>query len=501
MGRVLSKSKLIAYRQCPKRIWLEVHRPELREDSAQTQATFNSGHQVGDIARRLYDPKQKGTLLDPHRDGFDVTFAKTRELLNLPQPIFEAGFRNERALAFADVMLPVKKTGELTWKMVEVKSSTSVKDYHLDDAAIQVFIARSTGLALTTALVACIDSDWTYPGAGDYTGLLYETDVTDQALAREAEVCGWIVDAHRVVANPQEPSVKIGRHCSQPFACGFRTYCQSLVPITQHPIDQLPGKIGKALQSLIDADGLTDLREVPDELLNDKQLRVKNAALSGKTYFDKKAASLALASHKLPAYFLDFETIQFAVPMWEGTRPYQQIPFQFSAHRLSRTGRLEHQSFLDLSGNDPSHGFAKALLAACGNTGPIFAYNAAFERSRISELAARFRSLSPGLRAIAERIVDLLPIAREHYYHPSQAGSWSIKAVLPSLCPELDYTRLDGVQDGGMAMDAYTEALNPATTPERKAEIERQLLAYCGLDTFALVQLWSAFSGSRMKVS
>ena len=501
MGRVLSKSKLLAFRQCPKRIWLEVHCPEKREDSSGTQAKFDAGHRVGDIARQLYDPKQKGVLIDPEKEGFDAAFARTQTLLGSTQPIFEAGFRTSEALAFADVMLPVKKAGKLTWKMVEVKSSTSVKDYHLDDSAIQAFIARSAGLVLSGASIACIDSSWTYPGGGDYDGLLSETDVTDQAFGREAEVRTWITDAHRVVAGKQEPKVPLGKHCSDPFECGFRDYCQGLVPAAKQPIDQLPGRLGKALASLIESDELTELRDVPDGLLNEKQLRVKSAALSGKIYFDKKAAAKALAIHKLPAYFMDFETIQFAVPIWKGTRPYQQIPFQFSVHRLSRTGKLEHRPFLDVSGKDPSLAFAKALVAACGDTGPIFVYNASFESSRIRELAERFPRLGASLRVLLDRIVDLLPVAREHYYHPDQQGSWSIKAVLPSICPDLDYADLDGIQNGGMAMEAYAEALNAGTTSERKAEIVHQLHAYCALDTLALVRLWSTFSGSKLRVA
>ena len=501
MGKVLSKSKLIAYRQCPKRVWLEVHRPDLREDSAQAQMRFDNGHQVGDIARPLYDPKGTGTLLDPHRDGFESAFVQTQELLRSPQPIFEAGFRTEEALAFADVMVPAKKGGAAAWKMVEVKSSTSVKDYHLDDAAIQVFIARANGVALSNAAVACIDSDWVYPGNGDYSGLLHETDVTEQSINREAEVRKWIADAQSVVASTQEPTVKVGSHCSVPFECGFSAYCQSQMQVADQPISQLPGRLSKVLQELIEAEDLTELHQVPDELLNDKQLRVKRAALSGTTFFDAEGAAKALKQHKLPAYFMDFETIQFAVPIWKGTRPYQQIPFQFSVHRLSRTGKLEHHSFVDLSGDDPSRRFAKALIATCGDQGPVFAYNAAFEKSRILELAVGFPSLGSELKRLAKRVVDLLPVARDHYYHPDQQGSWSIKAVLPSLCPDLDYAQLDGIQNGGMAMEAYIEALHSTTTPERKAEIERQLVAYCALDTLALVRLWSAFSGSKLVVA
>ena len=187
------------------------------------------------------------------------------------------------------------------------------------------------------------------------------------------------------------------------------------------------------------------------------------------------------------------------MPLWKGTRPYQQLPFQFSVHRLGRTGRATHQAFLDLSGGNPSLAFAQSLVAACGERGPVFVYNAAFETTRIRELAERHPRLATALRAINDRVVDLLPIARQHYYHPSQQGSWSIKAVLPALCPELHYDALDGVQDGGAAQQAYLEAITPATSAPRKAELERQLLAYCSLDTWAMVRLWSAFTGQPVR--
>lgn len=497
--RALSKSRLLAYRQCAKRLWLEVHHPELREGSAETQASVEVGHQVGDIARRLYDPKGKGVLIDPRADGFDAAFVRTQELLGTAQPIFEAGFRAEGALAFADVMLPVRKAGQRAWRMVEVKSTTSVADDHRDDAAVQALVARSSGVALAAIAVAHIDTSWTYPGGEDYSGLLLEDDLTDEAFGRGKEVRGWIVEAQRVVAKTQEPPIITGRHCHEPHECPFFAYCRSQEQQAEHPIEWLPGRLGKELSEHIKAHGITELRDVPDALLNDRQRRVKTVTLSGKTYFDRKGAAQALAAHKLPAYFLDFETIKFAVPIWKGTRPYQQIPFQFSLHRLARTGKLEQQAFLDLSGKDPSKAFAGALIAACGERGPIFVYNAGFETSRIRELADRFPRLAKPLLALNERVVDLLPVARDHYCHSSQHGSWSIKAVLPALCPDLSYGDLDGVRDGGMAMDAFLEAVTPQTTRSRKAEIEQQLLTYCALDTYAMVRLWSAFTGVASK--
>ncbi len=192
---------------------------------------------------------------------------------------------------------------------------------------------------------------------------------------------------------------------------------------------------------------------------------------------------------------LDFESVQFGVPIWAGTKPYQQICFQFSLHRLDADDTLEHTEFLDLSGSDPSEAFARALIQACG-TGPeaIYVFNAAFEQTRISELAGKFPDLQTELLGINSRIVDLMPITKNRYYHPSQQGSWSIKKVLPALVPELKYSDLDGVQDGNMAIAAYLEAIAPETTGDRKQEIEQQLRKYCELDTYSMVRIWEAFA-------
>ena len=265
-------------------------------------------------------------------------------------------------------------------------------------------------------------------------------------------------------------------------------------------MDWLPRFSSARAQKLAEQ-GIHDLRDVPDELLNENQLRVKTHTLNDTPYFDAEGAAADLAPYALPAQFLDFETIQFAIPIWAGTRPYQQIPFQFSLHTVTADGQLEHREFLDLSGNDPSHSFAAELIRCCGDMPlPVFVYNAAFEQSRIRELAERFPEYGEALRAINERIVDLLPIARERYYHPSQQGSWSIKAVLPAVVPDLRYSDLDGVQDGGMAMEAFLEALHSQTHTERKGLIRQQLLAYCKLDTYAMVRLWQVFAGRGEQV-
>ena len=493
--RTLSKTKLLAYRQCPKRLWLEINRPKLRQDSASTEASFAVGHQVGEVARRLYDPEGKGQLIDPKTEGFDAAFARSTDLLASSQPIFEAGFKAGGALAFADVMLPARKSGKRVWRMIEVKSSTSIEDYHRADIAVQAFVARTAGVPLASIALAHIDSKWFYPGGDDYQGLFAEHDLTDEAVGREDEVKAWIADAQKIAAKRNEPALSTGAHCGDPYECGFIGYCQSQEPQAEYPVSWIPKIQTKVLKSFIADGGVIDLSDLPDELLNERQHRVKTHTLSGDVYFDATNAAADLAACKLPAIFLDFETARFAVPIWKGTRPHQQIPFQFSVHRLSRTGKLEQQSFIDLSGNDPSRGFAETLIAACGERGPVFVYNAGFETARIKELGERFPRMKTALLAINARVVDLLRVAEQRYYHPSQQGSWSIKKVLPAVAPDLRYDALDGVQDGGMAMNAFQEAIAPDTSSTRKAQIEQQLLEYCGLDTYAMVRLWQFFAG------
>lgn len=495
--KALSKSKLIAFRQCEKRLWLEVHRPELRDDSGPTQVSLRSGNEVGDIARRIYDGASTGVLLNAQADGYANTLRRSLELLSSGVPLFEAGYSAEGAIAFADVMLPTPGRGKKRWRMIEVKSTTSVKQYHRDDVALQAFVARRAGVPLASISLAYIDSQWVYPGQGDYSGLFKEEDLTNETLSREHEIPGWIAGAQAVIGLKKPPSRRTGDHCSVPYECGFHGHCSSGEPQAEFPIAWLPRVQAKALKAHLAEPAVNDLRHVPNALLNPSQLLVKEHTIAGTRWFDSEGARKALKQYRLPGHFLDFETSQSAIPRWAGTRPYAQISFQFSVHHLARNGTLTHSDFLDLSGNDPSRPFAEALLEACGDdeSGPIFVYNAAFEKTRIKEAAERFRMLRKRLLALNNRIVDLLPVAQRFFYCPSQQGSWSIKRVLPAVVPELRYDQLEGVQDGGAAMAAYLEAVDPATTPKRKAEIEAELRAYCKLDTYAMVRLWQVFSG------
>jgi hypothetical protein len=499
-GFKLSKSRLLAYRQCERRLWLEIHRRDLIEVSVQQQARFDAGHRVGELARQLADPKGQGILFDAQRDGFEAVLRDSTKALSERRPLFEAGFAAKGAIVFVDLLLPDLSTDGVStgWRLVEVKSSGSVKPYHLDDLAVQVHVLRSAGVELTSASVACLDTRWTYPGGGDYAGLLRYEEGLEAATARGQEVQGWIDGGQAVAARPYEPEVSMGEHCSTPFTCPFTAHCGRGQTQAQNAVHWLPRVQRKVLKEFLRSGGVADMAEVPDELLNATQRRVKHATLSGQAWFDAEGARKALAPHTGTLRFLDFEAAARPVPVWPGSRPYQQVPFQFSLHTLHEDGRVGHDDFIDLSGEDPSLAFAQSLVRVCGTAGPVFVYNAGFEGQVISSLAARFSDLEDSLRALRHRLVDLKPVTEQHYYHPAQQGKWGLKSVLPTLGGGADHSQLEGVADGQMAVDAYLEATDPDTSPPRKEELRQQLLTYCRLDTWAMVRLWAFLVGRPM---
>ena len=498
MPRNLSKSRLIEFRQCPKRMWLQIHRPELRQPDPDAQARMDIGNEVGTLARGLLAPAGDGILFDAQQEGYAEVFERSLQALDARRPLFEAGFQHAGVFALVDALLP--SPSNAGWRLVEVKSSASVKDYQRDDLAIQVFILRHAGVQLDEAALATIDSSWVYQGDGNYQGLLKHTDLLSEALQREAEVKAWRDQAVQVSGSPEPPAIDMGERCTSPFSCPFFEHCkagsgQQQAAAEDAPIDWLPGHFSAGLKAFVATQRPQSMAQVPDHLLSALQRRVKAATLSNTPWVDQAAIKQALSGLEWPLHFLDFEAVQFTIPRWAGTRPFQQIPFQYSLHTLERDGQLSHRDFLDLSGEDPRRRLAEQLASDLGSrTGSVLAYNKSFEGMVLRALAAQFDDLAPALQAIEARLVDLLPITRASYYHPLQQGSWSIKNVLPVLVPELKYSDLDGVQDGTLAILAYQEAIAPDTTAARKQEIERQLRQYCQLDTYSMVKIWQAFA-------
>lgn len=478
----LSKSRILIHRQCPKRLWLKVHRPELEDVSDGNLARFATGTYVGEVAQQLYPD---GVLIDT--DDLGQAVIDTQAILAGEKlPIFEATFQADGLLIRADLLLPNQEG----YRMVEVKSSTSVKDYYLTDVAIQSWVAEQAKLPLTSVEIAHLDNSFVYPGGGEYQGLFHYADISEQIAGMKAEVPEWIIAARETLTGG-EPCVSPGDQCSSPFECPFTGYCSPSVEIeNSFPPEVLP--YGGTLAATLRSEGYTDLRDVPEERMESwKQQRVWQATTSGQTFLNPEAGK-QIAALPYPRYYIDFETINPAVPVWAGTRPYMQVPFQWSCHIETAKGVMTHCAFLADGQTDPRRPFAESLIETVGTTGPVFVYNAPFERSRMQELADFYPDLALALSAAIDRLVDLLPIAREHYYHPEMRGSWSIKAVLPTIAPDLAYDNLE-VADGGMAQEAFAEIMHRETLPTRRQLLHNALLLYCERDTLAMVRITHYF--------
>jgi len=480
----LSKSKLTAFEQCARKLWLSKHRPELEIVGEDAQARFETGHAVGALACSLVPT---GVMIDAE-PNLEAAIDRTRELIDggWRGPIFEATFEHDGVLVRVDILSPDEGTG---WAIAEVKSSASMKDYHLGDLATQVWVAREAGLEITSASIRHIDTSFRLTSEGDYQGLFKDAQGLEAIDTTLADRAALVVEARAVLAG-DEPALTTGEHCSSPFSCGFVDYCRSKEPPgPEWPISLLPR--GKATALKWSEQGVLDLREVPEgAFVNATYERIRNVTVSGVAYHDREGAVGATAMWSLPRAYLDFETINPAIPLWVGTRPFQQIPFQYSCHFEDERGDLRQTGYLSIDGTDPRRGLAEQLISDLGGDAcrTIVAYNASFEKLCVRELAAAFPDLKSALDEIETKIVDLLPVTRDHYYHRDQRGSWSIKAVLPTIAPELSYDDLD-VQHGTAAQAAWFEASRTDTSEERRAELRNGLERYCERDTEAMVVL------------
>lgn len=505
MAHGLSKSRLMDWRQCPRKLWLRLNRSDLVEDSADTETRFRLGFEVGEKARELFPD---GRLID----SFDPTEAleQTQHALEIDprRTLFEAAFARDGVLVRVDVLRP--EAGG--YRLIEVKASTQVKDAQLSDIAIQRWVVQDS-LTLTGTTLAHVDNQFVYRGADDYRGLLRLVAVETEIAGRLAEIPDWVAQA-RATLSGTEPSIEPGAHCQDPYDCPFQGHCAPVQPQPAYPLTDLPYLNGRRLQGL-EALGMTEVGDIPEDYpLTERQRRIADVVRTGQVFCDPQAARV-LERLGWPRYYLDFETLTCAVPPWVGTRPYQQLPVQWSCHVQWWPGSTAPSLYVFDGEEEPLRAFAETLIqAVCqpidpariryplefsgpasitwecfpewAASGSILVYNAAFEQRILRELAEALPDLAPELEAIGARIVDLLPIVREYYYHPDQHGSWSLKAVLPTMAPELSYDALV-IGDGGEASDAWREILHPETPELRREELRRALIDYCLMDTWALV--------------
>jgi hypothetical protein len=472
----LSKSRLMSYLQCPKRLYLETHRPVLIEYSAATQASFEVGHTVGAVARNLFGA---GHLIAPD-NNLTQALAITRALLeeNGNEPLYEATFQQDGVLVRADVLL----RGESALDLIEVKASASLKEQHVPDCAIQAAVIEGAGYPLRKVSLAHINTDFVYEREGDYDDLLSLVEITDQVRALAPQVKGWAEQATNMLAG-DVPDIQVGPHCHKPYDCPLLSFCTPQGP--EYPISVLRSK---KLEAALSREGYRDLREVPRARLDrHEHLKIWQAAQTGEAIVDQEGSE-KIRQIPYPRYYLDFETISFAVPIWLGTSPHQALPFQFSCHIEHAPGQLTHKSYLGTGDGSPIREIAQALLDCLGKQGPILIYTT-YEKGCIKTLAELCPDLASGLVVLNERMVDLHPIMKAHYYHRDMQGSWSIKKLLPTLAPDLSYSALGEIREGMGASAAFAEMLQAETTKERKQSLQRDLEAYCELDTLAMVRI------------
>lgn len=484
----LSKSKLISAWQCPKKLHLEKHHPDLGVVTPQMESLFATGHQVGAISQQLYGTADSVEI--PFNRNIGAMLAETRRLIDggADFPIFEATFRCENVLVRVDVLIP---DGD-GWRAIEVKASTSVKDYHVLDCAIQDWVMRNSGLPLKSISLAHVNNRFVYGGDGNYHGLLELVDLTDEVRTVEPAVIDMIAGARDAILG-YFPEVRVGAQCNKPYDCQFQDHCWP--SDAEYPIRGLGGS--KARLGEYVALGARDIRDVAAENITaDTQLRIHRVSCNGEAEVLGNARRI-LESLPYPRYYLDFETIAPAVPFWAGTRPYAILPVQWSCHIDDGTGdgsleSMRHEEFLDLSGEAPMRSLAEQMIDCLGDTGPVLMYTN-YEERVIEGLIEMFPELETPLKAIVDRLFDLHPVVKDNYYHPDMLGSWSIKAVLPTIAPHMDYANLDGIKEGTGASEGFIEAIDPQTSADRKAELEEQLLRYCRFDTEAMVEIVNFF--------
>ncbi|MEK7351131.1 MAG: DUF2779 domain-containing protein [Nitrospirota bacterium] len=478
----LSKSKFLSGLQCHKRLYLEVHQPSLAtKPDAATQAIFDMGTEVGELARSRFSG---GVLVAAGYRQTEAALAQTAELVQdlMVPAIFEAAFLYGGVLIRADVLERVL-TAEgqpCGWRLIEVKSSTKVKDVHLEDLAVQSEVILGAGLTLVSVGLMHINTGYLYrEGAIDLTELFAIQDLSEVVAQRRAAVPERLAIMSRMLLQPQAPDIEPDRHCHTPYDCPFWEHCTKDKPARW--IHYLPGS--KQVVTQLAQQGVTTIDEIPDGTkLSSVQRHVKENV----EWVSAKLGSV-LKAVQHPVHHLDFETVMLAVPRFSETRPYQALPVQWSNHIEQPNGELRHEEFLHKDVSDPRKVLAEALLESLGDKGSICVYSP-YERSILEQLAVAVPSLRQALLRIVGRLWDLFPIVRDHYYHPAFGGSYSIKSVLPAMVPSLAYDDL-AIKEGGHAASQYYRMVFVETDWVERANIQEALLAYCKRDTLAMVEL------------
>ncbi|SDR90623.1 protein of unknown function [Formosa sp. Hel1_31_208] len=484
---ILSKSTFIKGLQCEKSLYLYKHHYNLKDETpAQLQAIFNQGHRVGELAQDLFPGGVDASPSSYYK--IQESVFKTVDFIQKGEPIiYEATFQFNGVIAALDILVK----DEDGWKAYEVKSSTSVSDVYVNDAAIQYYTIVNSGIDLKDISIVYINNQYIKQGNIDIEELFTIESVYDRVQEVLPKTPNQIERFKEVIKEDEVPDIDIGPHCSKPYDCDFKGYCWSHIPdYSVFNISRL--NVNKKFE--LYQQGVISFEEIDLNVtsFNSNQLLQVTSELNSVKHIDKKNISTFLEGLNYPLYFLDFETMGSAIPIYDNTRPYQQFVFQYSLHILQQENSvLDHFEYLaeTKTNQDPRIGFVKQLITDCGNSGDILVYNIGFERGKLNDLISVYPQYSIEINSIINRLKDLMiPFQQRWYYTPEMKGSYSIKYVLPALVPDLSYQDLE-IKEGGTASTIFAQM----ASGDYKGDYEKtrqDLLAYCKLDTYAMVKIY-----------
>ena len=474
----LTKTAFVEGWWCPNRLWWYTHERDAPEwvPTESDLLRMEQGQKVNELARS-YVP---GGVLIPRVPDLELRLERTRAAIASGAPvIYNAAFRTEGVFVEVDILA---RHGE-TVSLIEVKSTTSVEDEHIPDVAIQVYVGRAAGVPVSRAELMHLNGECQYP---DLSHLFVREDVTASVEATLPEIPARLAEQRRIIGGPH-PGLTFGPQCFDQRDCPFTERCWPEVT-REHVLSLARVKLSKAWEWM--QQGVQAIRDLPLDtrlpLVAQRQVRAirQGAMIIGPGLAD------ALARLEPPMAFLDFETVQPAIPVWDGCRPWQQVPVQFSCHLLPVDGALRQRQWLAEGPGDPRRPLAQALIDACSEARTVVSYWASFESGRVEELAEALPDLAPALLDINRRMWDLHPVVRDHLYHPDFLGKFGLKRVVAALLPELAYEDLE-VQEGQDASALLTRYLfEPGRfTEAERSVLRRDLLAYCERDTYVMVAL------------
>jgi len=485
----LSKSRFVAGVQCFKRLYLMVNSPdEAAEISDVGQLILDQGHAVGELATRLF---KGGVLVEEDHLHSKEAVEKTAVLIadkSVPA-IFEAAFTYDNIHVRVDILERLPRD---RWHLIEVKSTTSLKDYHLPDMAIQRYVLEKSGIKVGKVSLMHLNRQYEHDGKAYRLKKLFTLETVQEGRKPLERSLGLLINIMRVMLSKKQPPIVMpGDQCTEPFECPFYDLCNSGRP--EDWIGHLYKISGKKFAQL-EMSGIDSIKDIPEDFeLSTIQQRMRTCLKKNKPFFSA-ALPEKLAELKAPVYFMDFETVSPALPKYKGMHPYDYLPFQWSVHVLSGKGaKPRHFEFLHDDATDPRKAFIEQLLAVLEQHkhAPIVVYNQPFESGRLGELADCFPSYAARIKRVQKRLWDLLSVVRDHVYHPKFGGSFSIKSVLPALVKGMTYAGM-GVADGAQAGVAYLQMLSDDTPPREKKRLRKDLLKYCEQDTLAMIKIVEA---------